>query len=335
MTRQTLAWLVQPELTEIMLGARERALLEAMTDVIWWEGAAPPTGPEAADLLRAADLAVFSWGAPKLTEEVLGNAARLRRVHYAAGSVKPLVHPAIWARQIRLTSAAAAIAENVAEYTLGLMILGLYNHWGLTEETRAGRWERSAGALGMPRALIGSTIGILGAGQVGRRVMRLLQNFPVRVLLYDPFITQGEARELGGEKVDLETLLCQADVVTLHVPNLPETYHLLNAERFALMRDDAVLINTARGASIDEDALVTELRKGRFFALLDVTDPEPPAVDHPFRTLPNVRLTPHVAGGINNGRLQIGRLVLSEIEQSVTGGEPLHEVTEEMLSTIA
>lgn len=334
-TRHKLAWLVQPDLTALMLTPHSRAMIEAMTDVTWWQGDKPPTGPEARSALADATLAVFSWGAPKLTDDVLAEADSLQRVHYAAGSVKPMVDDALWTQGVRLTSAAAAIAENVADYTLGLIILGLSNFWALSEETRAGNWVRSAGALGEPRALSGCTIGVLGAGQVGRRVIQHLQPFPVHVLLYDPFVNAPTAAAYGAEKVELDDLLRRADVVTLHVPNLPETRNLLNAERFALMRDDAVLINTARGASIDEDALVTELRKGRFFALLDVTNPEPPAPDHPFRTLPNVRLTPHIAGGLNNGRQTIGRLILREIQRDVAGEEPLYEVTEKMLATIA
>jgi phosphoglycerate dehydrogenase-like enzyme len=335
MNRTRLAWMIQPDLTELMLRPADRRLLSALTDVLWWEGDQPPNAEEAREALANADAAVFSWGAPSLTAQVLDGAPHLQRVYYAAGSVKPIVDDALWARGIRLTSAAAAIAENVAEYTVGLIILGLYNHWALSDLIAQGQWERKGGTLGEPRALIDTTVGVLGAGQVGRRVLRLLQNFPCRVLLYDPFVGEDVAQELGATKTSLEELLPQADAVTIHVPNLPETQHLLNRETLALMRDDAVLINTARGGAIDEDALITELRKGRFFALLDVTNPEPPAADHPFRTLPNVRMSPHIAGGVNNGRRHIGRLVLEQIQRDVTGQEPIHVITKEMLPYIA
>src|SRR5690606_39192788 len=262
-TRHKLAWLVQPDLTDQMLTPSARSLIEALTDVTWRQGDAPPTPDQACDALADATLAVFSWGAPTLTADVLAQARHLQRVHYAAGSVKPIVDDALWANGVRLTSAAAAIAENVADYTLGLIILGLSNFWALSEETRAGNWVRSAGALGGPRALSGCTIGVLGAGQVGRRVIQHLQHFPVHVLLYDPFVDPAAAAAYGAQKTELDDLLRRADVVTLHVPNLPETRHLLNAERFALMRDNAVFINTAHASAIDEQALVAGPRKGR------------------------------------------------------------------------
>lgn len=335
MTRHTLAWLVQPELTDLMLTQNDRRLIDALMDVTWWQGAQPPSAGEARAALSHAQSAVVSWGAPRMTDDVLAAAPHLTRLHYAAGSVKPIVDEAIWTRGIRLTSASAALAENVAEYTLGLIILGLYNFWALTDAVSQGQWVHRAGSLGEPRALINTTIGILGAGQAGRRVMRLLQNFPCRVLLYDPFVSADVAQLLGATKATLEELLAQSDVVSVHIPNLPETQHLLNAGTLTLMRDDAVLINTARGAIIDESALIDELQKGRFFALLDVTNPEPPAPDHPFRHLPNVRLAPHIAGGVNNGRQQIGRLILEQLQRDITGQEPLYEVTQDMLATIA
>lgn len=335
MSRLKLAWLIPPELTNEMLGRRERRLIEALTDVTWWQADAPPAADAARQALADAQIAVFAWGAPRLTESVLADATQLQRVHYAAGSVKPLVDDALWQRNIRLTSASAALAENVAEFTLAQMILGLYNYFALCDEVQAGRWKRYAEPLGRPRSMIGATIGIVSAGQVGRRVIELLQPFPVTTLLYDPYVEAATAQAWGARKVSFEALLSQSDVVSIHAPNLPELRHLFDAEALGRMKDDAVLINTARGALIDEMALVTELRKGRFFALLDVTDPEPPAADHPLRTLPNVRLAPHIAGGVNTGRRQNGRLVLREIEQDVAGEEPLYEVTKEMLSYIA
>jgi phosphoglycerate dehydrogenase-like enzyme len=135
-------------------------------------------------------------------------------------------------------------------------------------------------------------------------------------------------------KVELDDLLRRADIVSLHAPAKPETYQMLNAGRLALMKDEALLINTARGTLIDESALVTELRQGRFFAFLDVTDPEPPAGDSPLRQLENVVVTPHLAGCIESCA-RLGEMAVEELRRFFTGEPPLYQVTADMLARIA
>jgi phosphoglycerate dehydrogenase-like enzyme len=129
-------------------------------------------------------------------------------------------------------------------------------------------------------------------------------------------------------------MLRQADVVSLHAPAKPETHHLLDADRLALMKDNALLINTARGTLIDESALVAELQKGRFFAFLDVTDPEPPAADSPLRRLDNVVVTPHLAGCIEDCT-RMGEMAVEELRRYFAGEPPLYQVTRDMLARIA
>ena len=136
------------------------------------------------------------------------------------------------------------------------------------------------------------------------------------------------------EKVELETLLTQADIVTLHAPAKPDTHHLLNAERLALMKDEALLINTARGTLIDEAALIAELSKGRFFAFLDVTDPEPPASDSPLRRLDNVIVVPHLAGCIEDCS-HMGQMAVEELRRFFAGEPPLYQVKPDMFGRIA
>jgi len=177
-------------------------------------------------------------------------------------------------------------------------------------------------------------VGIVGASHVGRHVIDLLRPFGARVLLYDPYISEKDAERLGVTKTELDDLLRQADVVSLHAPAKPETHHMLNAEGLGLIKDDALLINTARGTLIDEPALIAELRRGRFFAFLDVTDPEPPAADSPLRHLDNVVVMPHLAGCIENcGRM--GEMAVEELRRYFSGESPLYEVTAGMLARIA
>jgi phosphoglycerate dehydrogenase-like enzyme len=178
------------------------------------------------------------------------------------------------------------------------------------------------------------TVGLIGASHVGRHLIRLLQPFEVNLLLYDPFVTAEQAAELGAKKVELDSLLRQADIVTLHAPAKPDTYHLLNAARLALLKDETLLINTARGVLIDETALIAELRRGRLFAFLDVTDPEPPALDSPLRQLENVVLVPHLAGCIEDCS-HMGEMAVEEIRRFFAGQPPLYQITPEMFTRIA
>ena len=179
------------------------------------------------------------------------------------------------------------------------------------------------------------TIGIIGAGLSGGHFIRLLKQFEVKVLVYDPFLSESKIDEMGAVKVELEQLLKESDVVSIHAPSLPETNNLINERTLKLMKDNAILINTARGSLIDEEALVTELQKGRLWACLDVTQPEPPDVNHPFRTLPNVTLIPHIAGATNNGLHRIGSYIIRELELFVLGELMQGEVNLSRLHTMA
>ncbi|MFN3982849.1 MAG: NAD(P)-dependent oxidoreductase [Caldilinea sp.] len=178
-----------------------------------------------------------------------------------------------------------------------------------------------------------SVIGIVGASNVGRHVIELLRPFRAQALLYDPYVSDQEAERLGVTKVELPELVRRADILSLHAPAVPATYHMISRELLQQMKDDAVIINTARGALIDEPALVEELSKGRFFAFLDVTDPEPPVPDSPLRRLPNVVVTPHLAGCITDcGHL--GEMAVEELRRFFAGEPPLNRITPDQFGRI-
>ena len=290
------------------------------------------TADEVARLLEGADVAVTSWGCPCLDEDVLASAGSLRLVVHAAGTVKQLVSDALFDRGIRVTSGAAVIAKGVAETTLGIMITATKNILKLNEATSRGEWGE---ARRLCRDFCDLTVGIVGCGHVGRSVISLLRNFEVDVLVYDPYLSDEEAARMGARRTGLEELLKSSDIVSLHAPSIPETHHMINRNTLAHMRDGAILINTARGSLINEEDLVREVESGRITAWLDVTDPEPPAADHPFRRLPGVVLTPHIAGVAANGRTRLGRYALQEIERFVKGEDPLYEVRREQLPRLA
>jgi phosphoglycerate dehydrogenase-like enzyme len=323
----TIARCFKPEHIERLRGqnelvfARERATPQA------WAMHAPE-----------AEAIVTGWGTPAITDEQLADAANLRVLVHSAGSARYLIPPLFWRRPLRLATCNEALGIGVAETTLGMIVAGLKGFFPCAVSTRNGKWSTSpsfnVGGF-VVRELYEVTIGIIGASKIGRHLIRLLKNFEVQVLLYDPYITQEEASDLGVQKVELEQLMSQSDVVSLHAPAMPSTRHMLGREQFAAMKDGAIFINTARGMIVEESSLIAELKTGRIFAFIDVTDPEPPADDHPFRKLSNCVLTPHIAGAVTNGCLRQGRSVIDQLQEFIRGQVMHGEVTAERFKIMA
>ena len=309
--------------------------LESFADVIHHPGDEPAEKDELIALLPNSEACITSWGVAKLDADVMAASPNLKAMAHMGSSVKRFVSDAFWARRMHLTSAGVALARSVAETTVGLMLVGQKQIWPLGQHVRDGGWRDSpVWDRWFSRELFRKKVGIIGASNVGRHVIKLLEPYDATILLYDPFVSQEEAAQLGVIKLGLDELLASADVVSLHAPANKATYQMLNAEGLALMKDDALLINTGRGFLIDELALIEELQKGRFFAFLDVTDPEPPAIDSPLRTLPNVVVTPHIAGCIENCN-HMGELAVEELRRFFAGEPAVYQITYEMFQRIA
>ena len=284
-------------------------------------------------IIKDADIAITSWGNTTLTKEILDEAPNLKLVMHAAGTVKPVVSDEMWERGVRCCASTEPLGIGVAECALGFAISASKNFYQCNADIHNGDFADHRAKC---REVYELNIGVVSAGFVGRHFIKLMQNFGVNVLLYDPMVTEERAKELGATKVDFETLLKESDILSIHAPNIPATHHLFNADTLKLMKKDAILINTARGAIIDEKALYEHMAAGNLrYACLDVYDPEPPLVSNPLRTLKNCIMTPHLAGLCSNGKLRIGAHSADEIERFVAG-EKLHcEVTQDMLATIA
>jgi len=309
--------------------------LESFANVLHHPGPDPANKQELMEILRDADACITSWDVATLDADVVAAAPKLKAMAHMGSSVKRFVSDTFWQRGIHLTSAGVALARNVAETTLGLMIVGQKRIWPLGQHVRAGGWRDSPDwEKWFSRELYRKNVGIVGASNVGRYVIELLKPFGANILLYDPFVSAEEAKALGATKVELDDLLANSEIVSLHAPANKHTHHILNAEGLAHMKDDALLINTGRGTLIDEEALVAELRKGRFFAFLDVTDPEPPAADSPLRSLDNVVVTPHIAGCIENCN-QMGELAVEELRRFFAGEPAVYQITPEMFERIS
>lgn len=285
------------------------------------------------DLLAGADVIFSGWGAPKMDVGFLSAAPNLKAVFYGAGSIRYFTSAEFWARDIVVSSAYAMNAVPVAEFTLASILLSLKNHWYHTSEIkRQGRLtERIPCAGGY-----GSRIGLISLGMIGRLVRDRLRAFDVEVLAYDPFVSPDEADRLGVELVPLDELFARCDVVSLHTPWLKETEGLIEGRHLALMKPRATFINTARGAIVREEEMLDVLEtRPDLTALLDITWPDPPVPGSRVFTLPNVFLTPHIAGSRDRECRRMGRLMIEEFDRW-NRGEPLHwAISEEKSLTLA
>jgi phosphoglycerate dehydrogenase-like enzyme len=277
------------------------------------------TAEKLAEHIRGYDAVVTGWGSPSFTAAILENADRLRIVAHSAGSIKGLfprevIEARVVPRGLVVFSANGAIALNVAEYAVGAMIMVPRRFVEQTSAIRASDAWRDAGIAPNALYLRGATVGLVSASTVAREVISLLRPFDVRVLVYDPYLSDRDAGRLDVEKVDLDALFERSEIVSLHAPSIPATRHMVGAPQLARLRDGALLINTSRGSVLDHEALTQAARGGRFRVVLDVTEPEPLPADHPLRRLPNVYLTPHMSGTGAYGYFRIGDLTLAALE---------------------
>ncbi len=294
----------------------------------------PSLWKQAPDRLSEAEVIVGTWGMPKLDEEFLAAAPQLRAVFYAAGSVKGFVSEASWARGITISSAWAANGVPVAEYSLGTILLSLKRFWHFTRAMRTPEGSNQE-ALRIPGAYQ-SKVGLVSLGAVGRATARLLQPFEIDVLAYDPFLPAEQAAELGVTLVSLESLFEQCEVVSIHAPWIPATERMVNGALISRMKNGATLINTSRGAVVAEDELCEVLAtRPDLSAVLDVTHPEPPASDSPLRQLPNVLLTPHIAGSMQLECARMGSWMAEELRR-FCAKEPLrYSISKNQLASMA
>ena len=331
---------MRPGMARTMFGGDDLARLREAADL---RGPCDPADGESLhEALREAAAVITCWGSPRFDEQLLAAAPHLRLIAHSAGTVKPHVRDAVFDRGILVTTAAAALAVPVAQYTVAMMVALLKQiPWLIAAQSRNDQ-EEIARRLPHVRELQEMEVGLVGASRVGREVIRLLGSYPnLTIRLSDPFLEENEARQLGVDMCSLDDV-CRCEVVSIHAPNLPETRHMFDARLLSLLPDHAVFINTSRGALVDEAALVAEVRRRPLYALLDVTDAEPAAPDSLLRSEPNILLTPHIAGvtprsgGVDRPAARaMGRLAIEEVLRFLRH-EPLqHEVTREMLATQA
>ncbi|MEV4410957.1 hydroxyacid dehydrogenase [Catellatospora sp. NPDC049609] len=327
---------MRPETFRLQFGPQELARLRSLADLgdpIWSDDI---DAPHTRARLAETEVLLTSWGCPTLTAERLDAAPRLRAVLHCAGSVRHLVSDGIWTRGILVTSAAEANATPVAEYTLASIILAGKKAHLLAAQSRLLPADWDAVHHRDDLSNYGRTIGIVGFSRIGRRVVELLRLLDTaQVLVTDPYADPDAVAAAGGRLVELDELLAASEIVSLHLPELPQTRHAIAARELALLPDGATVINTARGAVVDTAALERECATGRLNAILDVTDPEPLPAGSLLAQLPNVMITPHIAGSLGAETRRLSAQALDELTRLVHGEPPLDAVTSEALEVSA
>lgn len=317
MDRPSILLDIVPPLVDRLFAPEDQRRLDALGDVT--------RGPRTAGVaVGDYDVVVTGWGTAPLPED-RGPSDRLRLVAHSAGTVRPFVAKSLLGDGVRVTHAAAAMSQSVAEFAL-LHTMDLLRRMPEVRATTAERdWLRGNAVVG--RTVAGTTVGVVGASRIGRLYIAALRALGARVLLFDPFVQPAEAERLGVEQVTLDELFSRSAVVANHAPVTDATRGMLSAELFARLADGAIFVNTARSAIVDGAALERELVDGRISAALDVFDEEPLPAESPLWSLPNVVVTPHIGAMTVEALLGQGRIAVDEVERFLTVGRLDYEIS--------
>ena len=288
------------------------------------------------ELFREVEYIFTTWSMPGFEEdEIKKYLPSVKAVFYAAGSVQ------YFARQFihcgaKVFSSWAANAVPVAEFTVAEILLANKGFYVSAQLQKEGKRQEAMDYVLAHRGNYGCTVGIIGAGMIGALTIELLKAFKLKVLVFDPFLSDERAEKLGVEKCSLERIFSECSVISNHLANNAQTKGMLNGKLFSLMQDYATFLNTGRGAQVVEEDLIEALEKNpTLTAVLDVTEPEPPLPDSKFYTLPNVILTPHAAGSQSDEFYRMSEYAVNEYEKLVSGQPTSYEVTLKMLETMA
>jgi phosphoglycerate dehydrogenase-like enzyme len=317
---------------DLIYGPAERADLDELADFY----ASPQTRGTIQDdpaVLGQAEVIFSGWGMAPMDEAFLAAAPNLKAVFYGAGSIRYFTTEASWARGVIVVSAYYANDIPVAEYTLAQIVFSLKLGWRYIFEVK--RLQAYPPKVPGP-GCYGSTVGLISLGMIGRMVAERLKAYDLTVIAYDPYITQAQADPLGVRMCSLEEVFRESDVVSLHTPWLPETVGMVTGEHLRSMKTDATFINTARGAIVREAEMIAALQaRPDLTAVLDVTYPEPPEAGSPLYTLPNVVLTPHIAGAMGPESRRMGRLMVDEFRRYLAGDPLRWAISQEQAAIMA
>ncbi|MDR1077498.1 MAG: hypothetical protein LBL55_02305 [Propionibacteriaceae bacterium] len=295
----------------------------------------PAARAELAGFAADLDALIVSYGSPRVDETVLATAPRLRFIGDTHGDRRAarVDLAAAAARGVVVSDTTNGSSDPVAEWALALTLIGLRNAGSHFRRLIQGQllWPDRDVLLSDPGylngELTGKTVGLIALGNVGRRLLELLAPFKVKVLAHDPGAPDVLANVYDLDLTGLDQVLAGSDVVICLVPLTRASRGLIGAAELARLRPGAVFVNVSRGAVVDTEALIARLSRGDLIACLDVVEPEPLAVDSPLRQLPNVFLSPHIAGVTDAAEFRFFELMADEVERVLSGRRPRYRLT--------
>jgi len=278
--------------------------------------------------IGAADALVVCHGAPLIDAAILEHAPRLQIIGELEGDrfAARIDLDAAWARGIRTVDTTHGSSYPVAEWALALILIALRNAGEHFRQIIRHEAYRNPQTGWLPSRLQGKKVGLIGGGHIARRLIGYLEPFDCDIRVHDPYLPKVVAEVLGFLLTSLDFVLAESEVVVCLAPLTPATRRMIGQRELDLLRPGAVFVNVSRGAIVDPDALIARLRRGDIVAGLDVFDPEPIPADSPIKDLPNVFLSPHIAGS-NRGLESFFVLMVDELERALHGHETLYDLT--------
>ncbi len=311
------------------------ALVNGLGENVWNDSKKQLTSDEVARSIADCENYVTLWSSPRLDAEILKSAPNLKMLTHLGGTVVPFVSDEMWERGIKVISGNDYFAESVAEGTLAYILCALRDIPKYSSELKNERkWKPEPWYTA---GLMGKKIGVVSYGAIAKNLVRLLSQFKATVMVYDiKPLPESDVCKYGLKQATLEEIFSECDIITLHTPLFDATRHMINAPLLQRVKDGALFVNTSRGAVVDQRALEAELAKGRFRAVLDVYEKEPPEDDCSLFGLPNVMMIPHMAGPTMDLRSYITRELMLEAAAYIDGGKPLvHEISKTVASTMS
>ncbi|AZS13861.1 hydroxyacid dehydrogenase [Paenibacillus lutimineralis] len=284
--------------------------LEEIGEVIWNDSIAQYTKSQLCEKIKDIDICVTGWGTEAFDEEVLNHANKLRLIAHTGGSVRPYVTDAAYDRGIRVVSGNEVFAQSVAESVIAYALASLRDIPRYSAELKQGIWPWNFYNQG----LLDKTVGIVGYGMIAKMVVEMLKPFHVKIKVFSRHISQEELEKHNMEKAELSEIFSTCDIVSLHSGMTKENHHMITEDLLNMMPKGALLINTARGAIIDEEALCRVLSKGEIRAVLDVYEVEPLPAGHKLMEMNNAILMPHMGGPTIDRRMIVTRTVIGDIK---------------------
>jgi phosphoglycerate dehydrogenase-like enzyme len=296
--------------------------IEKIGNVIWKSDI--HTEDDLRSSIKGIDICITGWGIPKFSPWVLDKADRLKLVAHTAGTVASFVSDELYARGIKVVSANKVFAESVAEGVIGYLLAALRDIPYHAYEMKSGGWKKDDY---YNRGLLDQTIGLVGFGEIPRYLVPMLKPFRVKIKAFDKFVDAETMAEYGVEKTDLDDIFSSCPIISVHLPRTEGTHHMIDKRLLEMIQDDGILVNTARGSVIDEQALIDELKKNRIKVVLDVYQTEPLPEDSPLRKMSNAILIPHMAGPTVDRRKYATMAVLDDIDRFIDNKPLVHEIT--------